>query len=74
MYVIQTDAEKMYMILKSSAKEQHCDSSLFRCGLCGTSSSFTMLSTDPDIQKGRSDFSSELRKKVIDMLVICTND
>ncbi|XP_031123788.1 CSC1-like protein RXW8 isoform X2 [Ipomoea triloba] len=57
-----TDSEKMYMILKSSAKEKHCESSLFRCGLCGASSPL-MLSTDPELQRARSGYSSELRKK-----------
>ncbi|XP_019155873.1 PREDICTED: CSC1-like protein RXW8 [Ipomoea nil] len=60
---LATDSEKMYMILKSSSMKQHCESRLFRCGLCGISSPFTMLSPDPEIQKGKSGFDSELRKK-----------
>ncbi|CAH9076968.1 unnamed protein product [Cuscuta epithymum] len=61
---MMTDAEKLYKMLKSSAKDQQCDSNLFRCGFCGTSSSFKMLSTDPEIQKGTSGFGdSEWRNK-----------
>ncbi|XP_009619283.1 hyperosmolality-gated Ca2+ permeable channel 2.1-like [Nicotiana tabacum] len=59
-----TDAGKMCKMLKLTPRELHCGSSSMRCGLCGTTASFTMLPMEAETDKGRSDFDgSDLRKK-----------
>ncbi|KAL3812305.1 hypothetical protein ACJIZ3_013573 [Penstemon smallii] len=62
---LMTDAEKMYKRFKYAHQEQHCASRLLRCGFCGgTATSFSILSEEPEISRGRSSFDgSDLRKK-----------
>ncbi|GFP91718.1 CSC1-like protein rxw8 [Phtheirospermum japonicum] len=44
---LESDAEKMYKMLKSTHKEQYCGTRLMRCGFCGgTATSFKMLSDE----------------------------
>ncbi|KAI5655139.1 hypothetical protein M9H77_32326 [Catharanthus roseus] len=59
------DAEKMYQILKSTTRERTCGPSFVRCGLCGgTSTSFKILSSEAEGERGRIEIdASELRKK-----------
>lgn len=63
---MQGDAEKMYKMIKSTPMKQYCGPSLIRCGLCGgTANSFKILSDDPEIDEGRSNFDGglDLREK-----------
>ncbi|KAL3840515.1 hypothetical protein ACJIZ3_025106 [Penstemon smallii] len=62
---LMTDAQKMYRIVKTSRMDQHCASTLMRCGFCGgPSTSFKILSDEPESSRGRSCFDgSDLRKK-----------
>uniref|UniRef100_M1A1I3 Early-responsive to dehydration protein n=1 Tax=Solanum tuberosum TaxID=4113 RepID=M1A1I3_SOLTU len=59
-----TDAGKVCKMLKLTPRELHIGSNSMRCGLCGTTASFSMLPMDAEGDKGRSDFGgSDLRKK-----------
>ena len=65
-FYLQSDAGKMYKMLKTCTREQQCGPNLMRCGLCGgTTSSFKMLAIESQNDKGRSDFdAADLRRKV----------
>ncbi|TMX04653.1 hypothetical protein EJD97_006179 [Solanum chilense] len=59
-----TDAGKVCKMLKLTPRELHIGSNSMRCGLCGTTTPFSMLPMDADDDQGRSDFGgSDLRKK-----------
>nr|XP_019069214.1 CSC1-like protein RXW8 isoform X1 [Solanum lycopersicum] len=59
-----TDAGKVCKMLKLAPRELHIGSNSMRCGLCGTSTPFSMLPMDADDDQGRSDFGgSDLSKK-----------
>lgn len=54
-------------MLKLAPRELHIGSNSMRCGLCGTTTPFSMLPMDADDDQGRSDFGgSDLSKKVLE--------
>ncbi|MCD7472003.1 hypothetical protein HAX54_012825 [Datura stramonium] len=61
---VLTETGTMCKILKLTPRELHIGSNSMRCGLCGTTASFSILPMDAEGDKGRSDFGgSDLRKK-----------
>ena len=64
---LQSDAEKIYKMLKSNPMDQHCGLSFMRCGLCGgTAKAFKILSSEPESVNGRR----ELREKVFNFMYL----
>lgn len=58
-------------MLKLAPRELHIGSNSMRCGLCGTSTPFSMLPMDADDDQGRSDFGgSDLSKKVLELFLL----
>lgn len=48
-FILQTDAEKMYMMFKVASNPQNCKPSLMQCGLCRQhTNSFKILSSEDD--------------------------
>ena len=74
---LQTDAKKMYKIIKSTPITQHCGTGFIRCGLCGgTANSFKKLSNEPENCERSVDFGDpDLREKVINLtLILASSD
>ncbi|KAK6938010.1 CSC1/OSCA1-like, 7TM region [Dillenia turbinata] len=64
--VKDSDAEKVYNMVKSASAHQNCLPSVRRCGLCGgTSNSFKMLASEQETLKAKTDSSGlDLKTKI----------
>ncbi|GFZ10122.1 GDSL-like lipase/acylhydrolase superfamily protein [Actinidia rufa] len=62
---LQSDAAKMYEMIKCTSTEQNFGSRLIRCGLCGgTTHSFKVLASEPESVQRQNDFTeSDLKEK-----------
>lgn len=62
-FILQTDAEKMYMVIRAASIEQNCKPSLMQRGLCGQpADSFNILPSEDGSVSGKSVVDMELVK------------
>jgi len=62
-FMLQTDAEKMYMVIKAASIEQNCKPSLMQHGLCGQhADSFNILPSEDGSVSGKSVVNMDMGK------------